>query len=68
MSLIKNSIYPLIDLRPKAVPDHTLNKDFHIAKQAEGIMKIRTGLDQTNFQFTTNMLKIKIAGLASLFT
>ena len=39
-----------------------------MAKQAEGIMKIRTGLHRTNFQFTTNMLKIKIAGLASLLT
>ena len=39
-----------------------------MAKQAEGIMKIWTGLHRTNFQFTTNMLKIKIAGLASLLT
>ena len=37
MSLIKNSVCPLIDQRPKAVPGHTFNekKDFYTTKAAE---------------------------------
>ena len=36
MSLIKNSVCPIIDQRPKAVPGHTFNeKGFHTTKPEE---------------------------------